>query len=443
MAALAGLDLDEWQQYALEVGLSERADGKWSAFEVGLVVPRQNGKGAILEARELAGLFLLGEQLIVHSAHEFKTAQEGFRRILQLIESTPDFDRRVMRVTKAHGDEGIELVTGQRLRFVARTGGSGRGFSGDCVVLDEAFNLPEMALGALMPTLSARPNPQLWYASSAVDQTVHPHGVVLARLRERGMAGADGSLAYMEWSVDPGRYWDDPERVACDPAAWAESNPGLGIRISADHVGKEQASMGPRTFATERLSVGDWPSTSVDGWRVLARETWEQVQDREAAPSGRLSFGVDVLPDRSAASIGSSAGDAVELVDQRGGTAWLVARCVELAGRWGGRFVVDGGGPAASVADDLTDAGLEVVRLSGPEVAAACGRMFDAVVAGQVRVRPSVQLDAAVAGAAKKKVGDRFVWHRERSGADVTPLVAVTLAFARGESTGVPQIFRL
>jgi hypothetical protein len=27
---------------------------KWAAFEVGIVVPCQNGKGAILEARELA-----------------------------------------------------------------------------------------------------------------------------------------------------------------------------------------------------------------------------------------------------------------------------------------------------------------------------------------------------------------------------------------------------
>jgi hypothetical protein len=58
---------------------NERADGKWAAFEVGLNVARQNGKGSILEARELAGLFLLGERLIIHSAHEFATSLEAFR----------------------------------------------------------------------------------------------------------------------------------------------------------------------------------------------------------------------------------------------------------------------------------------------------------------------------------------------------------------------------
>jgi hypothetical protein len=46
--------------------------------DVGLVVPRQNGKGTILEARELAGLFLFGES-ILHTSHEFR------RRISPLI----------------------------------------------------------------------------------------------------------------------------------------------------------------------------------------------------------------------------------------------------------------------------------------------------------------------------------------------------------------------
>ena len=72
LAASAGLILDDWQRFALECALGEDRDGRWAAFEVGLVVPRQNGKGSILEARELAGLFLFGEQLILHSAHEFK-----------------------------------------------------------------------------------------------------------------------------------------------------------------------------------------------------------------------------------------------------------------------------------------------------------------------------------------------------------------------------------
>lgn len=69
--------LDEWQRFALDCMLGERADGKWAAFETALIVPRQNGKGSVLEARELAGLFLFGEQLILHSAHEFQDGAGG------------------------------------------------------------------------------------------------------------------------------------------------------------------------------------------------------------------------------------------------------------------------------------------------------------------------------------------------------------------------------
>src|SRR5262245_37459467 len=98
LAAAAGLRLDPWQAAGLEDALGEDSRGNWAAFEVGLIVPRQNGKGSILEARELAGLFLFGEELILHSAHEFKTAAEAFRRVLALIEGTPGLSKRVARV---------------------------------------------------------------------------------------------------------------------------------------------------------------------------------------------------------------------------------------------------------------------------------------------------------------------------------------------------------
>lgn len=167
LAASAGLVLDPWQELVLNGALGERPDGKWAASEVGLIVPRQNGKGGILEARELGGLFLFGERMLLHSAHEFKTSLEAFRRLLALVTNTDDLRRQVKRVTTSHGEEGIELRTGQRIRFVARSTGSGRGFTGDLNVFDEAYNLLAQSLSALLPTLSARPNPQTWYASSA------------------------------------------------------------------------------------------------------------------------------------------------------------------------------------------------------------------------------------------------------------------------------------
>src|SRR5262245_10735160 len=137
LAALAGLELDLWEALVLDVSLAEADDGRWAAAEVGLCVPRQNGKNAVLEARELAALFLLGEELVIHSAQQFKTAKEHFLRLLSLIESTPDLDRRVRRVVRAHGEEAIELRNGHRILFMARTKASGRGFTAPLLVFDE------------------------------------------------------------------------------------------------------------------------------------------------------------------------------------------------------------------------------------------------------------------------------------------------------------------
>lgn len=193
LAASAGLILDPWQCNVLEGALGERDDGKWAASEVGLIVPRQNGKGGILEARELAGLFVFGERLLLHSAHEFKTAAEAFLRLRALVVNTPELSKQVSRIHTSHGEEGIELRSGARIRFVARSTGSGRGFTGDLIVLDEAYNLPPPTMAALVPTLSARPNTQLWYTSSAPLPRMESD--TLRRLCRRGRAAARLSVA--------------------------------------------------------------------------------------------------------------------------------------------------------------------------------------------------------------------------------------------------------
>jgi phage terminase large subunit-like protein len=280
LAEAAGLHLDPWERWVLEQGLGRAADGKWSAFEACLIVARQNGKGAVLEALELAALFLddFGVDLILHSAHEFKTASEAFRRVQGRIENSPSFKRRVRQVYLQRGAESIEMKNGKRLRFIARSGGSGRGFSADLVILDEAYELGDAQMAALLPTLSARPNPQIWYTSTAG----FPTSTQLGLVRARGLRGDDPSLAFFEWSVDENDY--DP----ADPRCWAQANPGLGIRIAPEYIAKERAALSPPEFARERLSVGDYP---VDGgaWEVIGEDAWAA-----SVAQGGLLLGVKI-----------------------------------------------------------------------------------------------------------------------------------------------------
>lgn len=433
LCAMTGLLLDPWQVLVLEGALGVRPDGKWLAQSVGVEVARQNGKGSLLEARELAGLFLFGEKLITHSAHQFDTSLEAFKRLLERIESCPDLEQRVKRVSRSHGEEGIELKGGQRVRFRTRTKGGGRGFTGDCIILDEAMILPESALGALLPTLSARPNPQVWYTGSAVDQQVHEHGRVFARVRERALGGDDPTLAYFGWGLD----FDDPDavpaEVAEDPEAWAMANPGLGIRLGVEFTGEEHRSLEPRTFAVERLGVGDWPAG--DGSvNVIDPQVWDQLADDRSEIAGGVVFALDVSPDRARSCI-AAAGRRVdellhgEVVQHGRGTGWVVERLAELVQRHPTiAVVVDGAGPAGSLIPDLQQHGVVVTPVNAREYAQACGALYDAVAERRLRHTGPPELAAAVRGAAKRPLGDAWAWSRKSSSVDISPLVAVTLA---------------
>lgn len=436
LAASAGLVLDPWQAFVLERALRRRADGKWSAFEVGVVVSRQNGKGGILEARELAGLFLLDERLIIHSAHQFDTSLEAFRRLLMLIEDTPDLDSQVRRVSRSHGEEGIELFGGRRIRFRTRTKGGGRGFTSDCLILDEAMILPQFSHGALLPTLSARPNPQVWYTGSAVDQFVHDDGIVLARVRERGLAGDDPALAYFEWAAAGPELAaaEVSDELASDEKAWAAANPGLGIRISAEHVEYERRSMDARTFAVERLGIGDWPAT--DGAAsVIDPAEWQALADPQSKLLDPVCLAFDVSPDRSTTSIAAAGSRPdgkmhLELVDRRRGTGWVVPRLVELVARHRPAAVAcDAVGPAASLVNELNQTlGIEVDVVTANEHAKACGLLVDLVEQRALRHLGTPEVAVALRGAARRPLGDAWAWSRKSSSVDITPLVASTLA---------------
>ncbi|KAF4408692.1 terminase [Streptomyces lycii] len=434
LAAEAGLILDPWQQLVLTQGLGERADGKWSAFEVCVNVPRQNGKGAIIEARQLAGLFLLNEQLILHSAHEFKTSIEAFRRVESLISNCDMLRKRVHRVRRTTGEEAIELLTGQRLRFLARSGGSGRGFTGDCNILDEAMILGDDAMGALMPTMSARPNPQLWYLGSA---GIGAPSKQLGRLRARALAGGDAALAYMEWSADTCRDECPPDCAEHDSpddeASWAKANPSLGIRISAEHIGRERLSMSDEIFATERLGVGNYPSDAAAAWPVISEAAWNAITDDTAAPAAPLTFAIEVTPERTHAAIGVAGpfGDrrAVEVIDHRTGTSWVLKRALELQERWKPiGFVIDAGSPAGSLVPEFEKAGLNVITPRVRDIAQACGMFFDAVADQSIAHRNQAPLRTALAAADRRPLGDAWAWARRGTGTDISPLVAVTLA---------------
>jgi hypothetical protein len=440
---LYGRELDEEQLVAVECLTGFDAEGRWAALEGAIVQPRQNGKtSGVMTAITLTDLFLFKPDRIAWTAHLFKTSRSTFEDITNLIGMTPELSRRVKRIRHAAGDEGIELVTGARLDFLARSKGGGRGLGGKRVVVDEALFFTDAQAGALLPVLSARANPTILYGSSAAVL----ESDYLRSLRDRGRAG-DESLAWVEWCAS-GSLVEPPctggKRcqhavgtdgcVLDDVAYWQSANPALGRRIRTDTLKALRASLSPLDFAREFLG---WHEDPEGAQNKIAMSRWTSAVDARSEITGIPSFAVDVAPDRESAAIAvagvrSDKRVHVGLVEHRAGLDWVAPRLVELWERHGPSAIyLDAQSPAASLLPALQAELVEVEALTIGKLGAACGLLADAVNSEPptLRHRGDPIVTAALAGAAIRDVGDgAWAWRRKDSEQDICPLVALTIA---------------
>lgn len=427
LAASAGLFLDPWQQDAVCDLLGEDRDGKWAATTGSLICPRQNGKGSVIEALELAWLFLFDVELIFHSAHLFSTSADAYRRIKYLIQETPDLDRQVSKYIEAHGQEGIELRSGQRLRFVTRSKSGGRGFPAPVVVLDEAFNLSKQAMAALVPTMAAQDNPFLLLTSSA--PITDPCSDELRKFMRRSRSGEVPRRCYIEFSA---RTDSDPDTQL------REANPGYGIRLNDDVIAEERELLSPEDFEIERLGLIDLDE---EFHKVIGADAWEALLDPKHQARGPLAFALDVSPESRSCSIAISDGTHLEIVKHEPGTSWVVAACVAKRDRFS-EIVLDPAGPAGALVAPLEAAGITVRQVSTREAVQACGQFLNDINDGTPRHIGQAELDRAVANADRRDVGDGgWLWSRKRSSVDISPLYAVTLARWAAQTVDGPSVY--
>jgi len=440
---MAGLVMDDEQHAALDAILSVDDKGRWAAIDSAIVCPRQNGKTVVLQVIALADLFLFDARLVIWSAHLFPTAMEAFRDLEQIITGTPELAKRLKRgsrgISRENGNEGFELVGDRRLKFRARSKTGGRGLTGDRVILDEAFAIQAGELGSLYPTLSARPNPSVLYASSA--------GMVgsdvLRGLRERGRKGGDESLCWVEWCAPEGdcatptceHRPDTPGCLLDDQDRWQQANPAMGRRITVRYLEAERRTLDPTEFARERLGWWEDPAEGASG---IPADKWQACADRDAEVTEPCVLAFDVTPGHTAASI-VVCGGALHVVDHAAGTSWVVDRLCELVNAKNVAAIgMDPTGPAAALIPDLEKAGLtirnqknpkgQLVLLEGRESVQACEEFLAGILDSSVVHRDQHVLNTAVAGAGRRQVGDSWKWSRRDSTVDITPLVAATVA---------------
>lgn len=461
LAADYGLSPDPWQELVLEDWLAADRSDQWKHLNCGLTVPRQNGKNALLEIRELFGMVGLGEN-ILHSAHEVKTAQAHFRRFKHFFGEKaddpaakfPELNAMVDHVRNVNGQEAIVLkddpargFRGGALRVIARSKSSGRGFTADVLVIDEAQELTEDALEALLPTTSAAPtgNPQWIYTGTVPGPNAS--GEIFTRMRTTAQGDSPGAMCWHEWSPDPDRKVDLDDRDL-----WAATNPALHTgRLQEKVILGERKTMSDEGFARERLGL--WPANA-GATRAISPVSWTETI---AAPpdDGVRCFAVAFSSDGKRQALAGAIREGsptqgrihVNVIDTYTGSTgegvtkvadWLAKRKDQAA-----QINLIGGSGAEALATALAARKVpkRVVKiLSTSEYLAACSITFEGILAGMIthpEGEPDDALNASVAVCDKQKRrrDGAYGWEATTKNGDETPLEAISAAVFAAKTT--------
>ena len=406
-----------WQREVIEVA-TEQIAGRPAYRTVILGVPRQCGKSSLLLGILIAAA-AAGRRRSVY------TAQTGFDAKRKLVDDwSPLLERSVLgsqiaRVYRAAGQEAIMFRNQARIEVMANSliAGHGRTIDG-AAVIDEAFaDSDDRREQAMIPAMATKASAQLWIVSTAgTEESVYLRRKI-ALGRQAVEDGLDRDIAYFSWGAAEDADIDDP-------ATWYAAIPALGHTISEQVVRQARLTMTENDF--RRSWLNQWTKTDE---RVISAAMLENCL-RPIAPDGQLVFAADISLDRAVGSIVcADEHGRVELIDNQPGTTWMLDRLANLVKKHGGRVVIDGYGPAGLLGDDLERLKIPVVKYATRDLCYASNALYDALINQTIQIRPHTKIDESCAAARKKPVGSSWLWSRADPAADLTPLLAMTIAY--------------
>ena len=424
LAASLGVELMEWQKFALIHTHKFKPDGRWASPTNCIVVARQNGKSFLQQIRILGGLFLWDEPLQIGQAHTLNTSLEQFRQMMWTIEANESLSKQVKKVRLNHGAEEIETKMGTR--FMVRAGGSAaRGISRPSTIhLDELLRMNNMdSFASLRYTLMAAPNPMLMGYTNAGDNT----SVVLNSFRDRALASIGGvvdDIAYFEWS-------SPTDEITLENARHA--NPAMGVTIHEDNI-RSVLNDPPNVVMSEVLCR--WV---VAIQNIVDAAAWNNCLDKtvDLDPEKTTWLAIDLSPDRKHASlvgaqkIGSeqfvvkllhSWSNDLQLDDRE-----IANELADYARKYPTEYVLYSRKSAGAVASRLAPAGIPVFDMDG-SYPQSCDEMLSAINSNRLKHRGQSQLTEEILAAVQLRRGDGgWVIGRRASNAVVCGAVAVAL----------------
>ena len=359
------------QKFELELMLAVDEFGAPAATSIGISKPRQNGKS--YSARNYAAYKADFEhKRVLYSAHHSSTTHKMFLELLNLFENPeryPDFAADVKYIVKARGLEGIYfkdwtdengiIHDGGCIEFQTRTNSGARGGTYSVIIIDEAQELTEDELAAILPTISAAADvddyfsmPQIIYLGTPPDDTCH--GTVFKGLHDKAhLPDPPLTTWWLEWSIE------EVDKVTAENVIELAymTNPAMGFRISEKTVLNEYNSMALDKFCRERL--GWWtPIRQEHVNYAIDKKLWDSCKSKELKPEGKTAYAVKFSADGSevclcGAVIPDDGPASISLLERKPagyGTQWLAdwlnaryekASCVVIDGRNGVDVLID------------------------------------------------------------------------------------------------------
>jgi phage terminase large subunit-like protein len=418
-----GQELLPWQEHVLTDMLKVDKDGKFIRKTNLLLIARQNGKTHLARIRILAGLFLFGEMNIVAMSSNRAMALDTFRKVVDVIETTPQLNAHIKQVRVANGQESVELISGARYEIVAATRDGSRGKTADLLFVDEVREITEEAWTAARPVTRARPNSQIFMCSNAGDA----FSSVLNSLRNRAISYPPKSLGYWEYSAEDFAKLDDK-------SAWYQANPALGYLIDESAIEEAIATSTVEASRTEVLC--QWVSALKSPFPYRAFEELT-VQDLQILPGRPTIFGIDIsVTKRDGSLVAGQVMDdgriAVGVIAQFTSAAQvdelkMAIEVNEWARKYKPRLICFDKYATMTVAERLALSGHRIQDMSGQVFYQACSDLLDAIVHQRLIHSGQQSLVDSINNCAAKETD--FGWRivRRKSAGDVSASIALAM----------------
>lgn len=421
-----GIELLPWQEFLFIHGLELKPDGSYRFRTVLVLVARQAGKTTALKVLALWRLVLDGARMVLGTSTSLDYARESWEGAVELARGSPGLAAEfAWPERRTNGEQTLSTLDGARYKIGTASRRGGRSLSVDLLILDELREHRTWdAWSASSKTTNARPRGQRWALSNMGDDgSVVLNHLQAKALRRLETGEGDDSLAIFEWSAPPG----------CDTAdrsVWPMANPSLGYTIAEETLASDLATDSEDVFRTEVLCqrVTSLEPRPIDPvlWATLARK-------RRPKLIGSPVFCLDVTPSLHMASIGAAQLTArgvpfVDLADHREGSAWLVARCVQLRERNpGARWMALATGAVAAVLPALLKAGIEPEMVSATDMGKACVYLQKATGEATLLHSGDPLFAVALKGAVARPIGEGlWLWGWRKSTADLSPIAVAT-----------------